>query len=184
MTCGASSSNQYDSEERISYMGVARRDVLTTAASSVAGLALLAGSAKANEPADLEAIKTAHQAFYTALSAMDAKAMEAVWANRPYVTNIGPTSKTIAVGYEKAVTSYWPATFDVFSKIDVSPSSIAQIQAGETFAWVVGTESVFLQRKDGGEPIEFEVFVTNIFEKDGDRWRMVSHQAQIIKEES
>ncbi|MCP4329787.1 MAG: nuclear transport factor 2 family protein [Alphaproteobacteria bacterium] len=158
-----------------------RRAVLTIAASCVMGLTLFAGSASTQQPSDIEAIKAAHQAFYTALSAKDAKAMEAVWANKPYVTNIGPTAETIAVGYANAVTEYWPATFDLFSQIDVSPLSIAHIQVGEKLASVVGTESVVLLRKGGGEPLEFEALVTNVFEEDGDRWLMISHQAQTVK---
>jgi ketosteroid isomerase-like protein len=157
-----------------------RRSVLKVAASSVAGLALLAGSASAQQSSDIEAIKAAHQAFYTAFSARDVEAMEAVWANTPYVVNIGPPSKTIAVGYANAVANYWPATFDLFSHIDVTPSSIAQVQAGEKLASVVGTESAVLQRKSGGDPVKIEIFVTNIFERVGDRWLMISHHAQAI----
>ncbi|MFB9264900.1 hypothetical protein ACFFWD_17315 [Bradyrhizobium erythrophlei] len=43
-----------------------------------------------------------------------------------------------------------------------------------------GTESASLQPRAGGEPLKFDTFVTNIFEKDQDRWLMISHHAQAI----
>jgi ketosteroid isomerase-like protein len=142
--------------------------------------AILAFSATAHaQEADISAITAANQAFYTALSARDSKAMEAVWANKPYVTNVGPGSKTMAVGYVDAVSKYWPATFEFFSQMSVS-STPTQIRTDGKLAWVVGVENVALQRKSGGDPVKFETFVTNLFEKDGDRWLMISHHAQTI----
>jgi ketosteroid isomerase-like protein len=48
------------------------------------------GVANAQQAGDVEAVKAANQSFYTALSARDLKAMQAVWADEPYVVNIGP----------------------------------------------------------------------------------------------
>ncbi|HEX7908925.1 MAG TPA: nuclear transport factor 2 family protein [Paraburkholderia sp.] len=157
-----------------------RRNVLGIAATSGVGLLLHAAGASAQQSAGVEAIKAANQAFYAALSARDIKAMEALWANKPYVVNIGPRSKTIAVGYTDAVSRYWTGAFDFFSAITVSLTSIDQVQTDGKLAWVVGTESAVLQSRSGGEPLKFETFVTNIFEKDGGRWRMISHHAQVI----
>ncbi len=133
----------------------------------------------AQSASDIDAIKAAHESFYTALSARDAKAMGAVWANKPYVVNIGPSSKTIAVGYADAVSKYWVRAFDRFSKASVSPTSIAQVQTSGNLAWVVGTEHADLELKSGGQRT-IDLFVTNIFEKIGDRWLMISHHAQVI----
>jgi ketosteroid isomerase-like protein len=155
-----------------------RRSIL--AATSAAVSILLAGIADAQQPADLDAIKAANQAFYTALSARDLKAMEAIWANRPYVVNIGPRSKAAAVGYAEAVTTYWSRAFDFFTQMAVSSTSVTQIQTDGKIAWIVGIENAVLQTKSGGDPLKFDAFVTNIFEKEGDRWLMISHHAQII----
>jgi len=152
-----------------------RRTVLMSAA----GLALISTMAAAQQPSDRDAVKAANQAFYKALSARDLKAMEGLWANKPYVVNIGPRNNTISLGYADAVTKYWPAPFDQFSKISVS-SSVAQLQSDGKIAWVIGTETASLQPKGGGEPITFETFVTNTFEKQGKRWLMTSHHAQPI----
>jgi ketosteroid isomerase-like protein len=137
-------------------------------------------TSNAGSASDIEAIKAAHQSFYTALSARDAKAMVAVWANKPYVVNIGPFSKTIAVGYEDAVSKYWDLALNRFSKASASATSIAQVQTDGSLAWVVGTEHAELELKSDGKIMTVDNFVTNIFEKVGDRWLMISHHAQQI----
>jgi ketosteroid isomerase-like protein len=156
-----------------------RRAVLLGAAALVAGLASNSTMAEAQQPSDLDAVKAANLAFYTALSARDLKAMEGLWANKPYVVNIGPRSKSIAVGYADAVTNFWSATFDVFSQMSVS-TSVAQVQSDGKIAWVIGTETATLQPKSGGDAVKFETFVTNTFEKHGKTWLMTSHHAQPI----
>jgi ketosteroid isomerase-like protein len=154
-----------------------QRTIQTGFAMAAAGLALISGLALAQQPADIDAIKSANTAFYAALSARDVKAMEGLWANKPYVVNIGPVSKTITIGYEDAVTRYFANNFNnVFSEVSASMTSIAQIQTDGKLAWVVGTENARLKTK-AGEVREFVTFTTNIYEKDGDRWLMVSHQA-------
>jgi len=132
------------------------------------------------QSADFEAIKTANQAFYAALSARDLKAMEAVWANKPYVVNIGPRSKTVLVGYDAAVSKYWARSFDFFSQITASVASIAQVYSDGKIGYVIGTESAKLQPKSGGDPLTFDTFVTNIFEKNDAAWQMISHHGQMI----
>jgi ketosteroid isomerase-like protein len=157
-----------------------RRAILATAMSAAAGLSLMAGLAVAQQPADIEAVKAANTAFYVALSARDVKAMEGLWAHKPYVINIGPVSKSIAVGYEDAVSKYYTNNFNnVFSAVSAAMTSTSQIQTDGKLAWVVGTENATLTFKTG-EVREFVTFATNVFEKDGDRWMMVSHQAGIV----
>ena len=62
--------------------------------------------------------------------------------------------------------------------MSVSNSSIAQVYSDGKIGWVIGTEAADLQPKSGGEPLKLETFATNIFEKEGDRWLMISHHAQ------
>ena len=157
-----------------------RRHSLSLVAVLLIGLVVLAGPASAQQASDIEAIKAANQAFYDALSGRDMNAMEAVWANKPYVVNIGPRSTEIALGYDDAVANYWPGAFDQWSEVEVKVTSIAYIHVDGNFASVVGTENAVLQLKDGGEPRESDLFMTNLFEKDGDEWLMISHHAQVI----
>ncbi len=155
-----------------------RRNLFAALAATAAGLISFVGSASAQQASDIEAVRAANLAFYVALSARDVKKMEAVWANKPYVVNMGPRIKTFAVGYEDAVAKYWPAAFEFFSELNVSMTTVAQVQINGKVAWVVGNESATGVNKVG--PVKFQTFATNIFEKDGDRWLMVSHHAQAI----
>jgi ketosteroid isomerase-like protein len=134
-------------------------------------------SAKA-EPADTDAIKAADQAFYKALTGRDLVAMKAVWAQTPYVINIGPRSKAMNVGYDATV-KYWEGAFDFFSELNVSKTE-ARVQNDGKTAWVVGIENATLQPKSGGDPLKFDTFVTHVFEKQGDRWLLVLHHAQMV----
>lgn len=141
---------------------------------------VIACPANAQQSSEIEAIKAANQAFYDALSGRNAKAMERVWAKKPYVVNIGPRDTKIRVGFEDAVSNYWPRTFDLLSEIDVKMTSIAHTHVERSFASVVGTERAVTQRKAGGKPQKFDLFVTNLFEKDSGHWLMISHHAQKI----
>ena len=154
-----------------------RRHLFSALAAMAAGTVLIGASAQAQAPADIEAVKAVNAAFYAALSARDVKKMEAVWANKPYVVNMGPRLKTFAVGYEEAVAKWWPTAFEFFQELNVTMTT-AQVQANGKVAWVVGNESATGVTKNG--PVKFTTFVTNVFEKDGDRWLMVSHHAQPI----
>ncbi len=157
-----------------------RRQVFGAAAALAVTPLLMSGKDANAQSADVEAIKAANQAFYDALSARDLKAMEAVWANKPYVVNIGPKSKTVLVGYDAAVSKYWANAFDFFSQMAASVASIAQVYTDGKIGYVIGTETANLQPRSGGDPLIFDTFVTNIFEKNGAAWQMISHHGQMI----
>ena len=56
---------------------------------------------------DIERVKAASKAFYTALAVIDnGEAMAKVWAHTPYITIVGPRSKSITVGWD-ANKKYW-----------------------------------------------------------------------------
>ncbi len=156
-----------------------RRTILTGSATATVALALTAGIAVAQQPADIEAVKAANQAFYAALSARDAKAMDGLWANKPYVVNIGPRSKTIAIGYTDAVTKWSASLAETFSELSAAMTTMAQVQTDGKLAWVVGTEKASGKSK-AGEAFTFETFATNIFEKEGNRWLLVSHRVRSV----
>ena len=63
--------------------------------------ALPVRAATAQSTSDITGVQAASQAFYKALATHDqGKAMAGVWAHTPYVTNIGPRSSSVAVGFE------------------------------------------------------------------------------------
>jgi ketosteroid isomerase-like protein len=142
---------------------------------------LLVGSTGAQaQQEDIATVKAANQSFYAAFSARDSKAMRALWANKPYVVNIGPGSKAVTVGYDDVAKMWDNAINDNFSKVDAQITTISQVQSDGKLAWVAGLEKATLTSKSGGDPRTIENFVTNIFEKQGDRWLMVVHHAQLI----
>ncbi len=128
--------------------------------------------------ADVAALNAADQAFYAALSGRSSQGMAMVWADKPYVINIGPRSKTMDVGWA-AVKKYWEGAFEFFSQISVTKSDV-KIQTDGKLAWVVGIEHAVLQPRAGGEPLRFDTFSTHVFEKENGRWQLVSHHAQMI----
>jgi hypothetical protein len=104
----------------------------------LSGIGMLAALARA-QGADTQAIEATNQAFYAALSSRDLAAMRGVWANRPYVVNIGPRSRTMDVGYE-AVIKYWESALDFFSRLSAAPSN-TRFQRNGDLAWAVGNET-------------------------------------------
>lgn len=139
------------------------------------GCGILASSAVDGQPtSDLEAVKAANQAFYSALSAHNMNAMRDVWATGSNITNIGPGSKSVAVGWDaigKGFEGNWAAVRDLKATID-DP----HIKIVSGVAWVVGVEQT--QRSDKtGAMVNSTNLVTNIFQKQDARWVMVHHHA-------
>ena len=148
--------------------------------STAAGILLFAASLaplRAQQPSDIDSIKAAQKAFYAAIAARDLAAMEKLWAAKPYDILIGTSSKTPVIGAD-AIKAYWQTAFAAFAKVSAS-SQILQGQADGKLAWIVATETIEAAGK-GGKSITFKTFVTQIFEKEGDRWLLVSHQSQAI----
>ena len=151
------------------------RTVLSLCAIAVLGLAAPPDNAIAQE-AELEGVKAASNAFYAALMAKDrSEAMKKVWAPKPYVTYVGPSSKTITVGWEN-LSKYWPKTEARFSKIDVTLSN-QHLHRNGNLAWEMGQESGTITFTDGREG-KIDYLVTNVYEKLDGRWHMVSHHVQ------
>jgi len=153
-----------------------RRKVLSLSAATALGLAMLSGNAVAQQAADMDGVKAASKAFYTALAVLDnGEAMEKVWAHTPYVTYVGPRAKTILVGWD-AQKKYWVDTNKLFSERNVTLSD-QHIHVNGNLAWEMGQESGTAKMKDGkGAPVDY--IVTNVYEKIDGRWLIVSHHVQ------
>jgi ketosteroid isomerase-like protein len=139
----------------------------------ILGTALPARHAAA-QASDIEQVNAANQVFVKAISARDIRAMEKVWAHKPYATFMGPLSTSIVVGWD-GIKKAWEMRFNEFANVTISLAE-AHVHANGPVAWVVGVEKVKLLRKNGAT-LSFNAFVTNVFEKHGGRWLMVSHQA-------
>jgi len=134
------------------------------------------GSAVADQPADIEAIKAASKAFYSALSVLDdGSAMGKVWARTPYVTYVGPLSKSVIVGWD-AQKQYWD---DFNKRFSLRTASMIDdhIHVNGNLAWQIGVETGQVQLKDGTTR-KVDWIATNVYEKLDGQWLMVSHHAQ------
>jgi len=152
-----------------------KRNVLSLCAIAAFSLTVLWGSAIA-QAADMDGVKAASNAFYTALMTKDrGEAMKEVWAHTPYVTYVGPRSKRIIVGWEN-LSKYWHETNTRFSKIDATLSD-QHIHINGNLAWEMGQESGAAILTDGREG-KIDYLVTNVYEKLDGRWLTVSHHVQ------
>jgi len=125
---------------------------------------------------DLEGVKAASQAFYTALNARDPSAMAKVYAHTPFVAYIPPVGSDVAVGWE-AVNKTWEDVFTKVTKqINMSYTREGGPQIDGDTAWEVGIEKGPVTFADG-KTVDFGVLSTNIYQKIDGRWQMISHQA-------
>jgi ketosteroid isomerase-like protein len=99
----------------------------------------------------------------------------------PYATFIGPLSTTIVVGWE-GVRKAWEMRFGQFDRVTISLAE-SRVHTNGNVAWAVGMEKVQLLRKNG-ETLNFDAFVTNVFENHDGRWLLVSHQATPVFKEA
>jgi len=156
-----------------------RRGALTliTMASAWLGIVLPASNAAAQQAADIEGVRAASKAFYAALAALDnGVTMEKVWAHTPYVTFVGPRSKSIIVGWD-AIKKYWEDADKPLSERNVSLAE-AYIHANGNLAYEIGQEAGEAKLKDGTVR-KVDQIVTNVYERQPDgRWLMVSHHVQ------
>jgi hypothetical protein len=138
----------------------------------------LCNRAHADSSSDLAAVTAANNAFYSAESALDAAAMEKVWAHEDYVAIIGPRAIAPMIGWA-VLQPYFAKNFGNMAQFSLKPVD-AHIRVNGNTAWVVGKEEVgnTSKLKDGTPISSRPTLVTNIFEKNGERWLMVSHHAQ------
>jgi ketosteroid isomerase-like protein len=153
-----------------------RRNVLSLSAIAAFGLTLLSGNAVAQQAVDMEGVKAASKAFYAALAALDGGVtMGKVWANTSYITYVGPSDKTITVGWD-AQKKMWEETDKLFSERKVALGD-AHTHVNGNLAWEMGLETGDAKMKDG-TPRKINWFATNVYEKIDGRWLMVSHHVQ------
>ena len=138
---------------------------------------LPATAARADEAADMAGAKAASDAFYAALAVLDdGTAMSKIWAHTPYVTFVGPRSKTIIQGWDD-LAKYWIKSNALFKKREAKLQE-SHLHVVGNLAWEVGHEVGELIMADGS-PSKSDWITTNVFEKQADgTWLSVSHHVQ------
>jgi ketosteroid isomerase-like protein len=154
-----------------------RLSILNIFAATLLGVTFAADNAIAQKVSEIDAVKSANEAFYAALSARDTGAMQKVWSSDADIQNIGPFSKAADVGWSALKTGF-ERTFNNFQELKVWMEQ-PRVKINGSTAWVSGIEKV--QRKNkAGEASSGTNFGTNIFVKQGDRWLMVYHHASAV----
>jgi len=149
-----------------------------TVCMTILGLNVAMSEIAKSQESDLDQVKAANQAYYTALSARDLSAMERVWTRSSRDVNVAPPIRPSAhTGWDtikKNYQTFW-ATLDEFTVSMAEP----QIVIHGSVAWVYGIEQSRRKAKNG-EVSGGPNFGTSIFVKEGGRWLMVFHQAALI----
>ena len=154
-----------------------RRSILSIFAVTLLGVTFAAGNAVAQKASEMDAVKAANQAFYTALSARDIGTMQKLWSGDADIQNVGPRSKAAEVGWVTIKKSL-EGTFDNFPELKVSMEQ-PRIKINGSTAWVSGIEKA--QRKNkAGEASSGTNLGTSIFVKQGGRWLVVYHHASAV----
>jgi ketosteroid isomerase-like protein len=142
----------------------------------IAVLAMAAASgpqtARAQQAADLEAVRQANETFLETVGAHDLAGMESLWRHEPYVRAIHPF-RPIDEGWD-AVRDGWMELFEMFPEMS-SVMATPHIRVVGDVAWVTGEEA-FEGVPPSGDPVAATLRTTRIFERTDSGWRLVLHQ--------
>ena len=141
-------------------------------------LALGQGPASA-QTTDEKSVLIANDAFDMAISARDVPAMEKLWVDAPYVVVIHPSSQAPVYGWENVKKTFVDQA-GRYSELKVVLKEPKAHLLSPTSAYVTGVETVEGKRSNG-EIATFTANTINIFEKRGDKWLLVTHQATPIR---
>jgi ketosteroid isomerase-like protein len=127
--------------------------------------------------ADEVAVTKANEEFYAAFEALDMDRMEACWLHDDEVRCIHP-GWDVMTGWAQVRRS-WMAIFANSSYIQFFLTDVrVHVDAGT--AWITCAENILSGRASGPEMEDAKVLATNVFRRDGDRWRMVLHHGSPV----
>ena len=139
------------------------------------------GIGYAEQRSDSDNVNAAVNAFHAALSNLDIGKMQNVWAQEPYVVLINPRDKAPAVGWDAVKKDWQERVFGFWAELTLSPKQAPHIHIDQTTAWTTGIVGVEGKNKSG-QVLSFTITETQVYEKRGDRWLMVSHHASRVPE--
>ena len=124
---------------------------------------------------DVDDVKAAVATYHAALSSLNIAKIETLWAHDDSVTQLEPTSKAIIHGW-KAVKKGLEDFFGGFSEVKMSQADGPHVRVKGDAAWATGRTHAVAKTK-AGEAMTLDVFDTQIFEKRGGAWLVVSNIA-------
>jgi ketosteroid isomerase-like protein len=141
-------------------------------------LLLVGGGGSYAQQSDMEQVKAAIDAYHAALGSLDIAKMEPLWVHDANIMLINPRDKSISIGWD-AVQKNWEATFNNNSEIKVTQAEGPHIAVNGNVAWSTGIANVVGKAKSGAS-INAPTFETDVFEKRGGKWLLVSHTASRV----
>ena len=133
----------------------------------------------AQQRSDGDNVKAAVDAFHAALSNLDIGKMQDVWAQEPYVVLVNPRDKAPAVGWVAVKKDWQDGVFGFWAELKLSPKQAPQIHINQGTASTTGVTGVEGKNKSG-QALSFTIIETQVYEKRGDRWLMISHHASRV----
>ena len=127
--------------------------------------------------ADAKAVAEANEEFYAAFEALDMDRMEACWRHDEEVRCIHPGWDVMS-GWPK-VSRSWVAIFANSAYIQFFLTDV-QVHVDADTAWVTCAENILSGGAAGADMEDAKVLATNVFRRDGDRWRMVLHHGSPV----
>ncbi len=123
-------------------------------------------------------IRQASEQFYAALNREingDPGPMMEVWSHGSEVSTMHPLGG-VNVGWE-AVRAGWEQAAQAISDGQVSLDDLVVLPIADDVAYTVGTEHG--QAKVGGDTVDVDWRVTNIYRREGGEWKVVHHHTDV-----
>lgn len=124
---------------------------------------------------DADAVKAAVDAYHAALVSLDVAKVAPLWAHDGDVMVVNPADGNVSVGWE-AVKKSWEGDLSKMSELTLTQSEGPYIQVRGDVAWATGVLIAGAKMKGGGGG-SGPLFESDIFERHGGSWLLVSHAA-------
>ena len=140
--------------------------------------ALVPGSALAQQ-SDTDAVKAANATYLAAIGSLDIKKMEPLWGREGYITLVGPGDKNISVGWDAVKKNWEDGPFKNSAELKVTAVEGPHVHVNGNVAWATGINHADGTMKNGN-PFSGDTFNTQVYEKQGGRWLLVSNTATFV----
>jgi ketosteroid isomerase-like protein len=125
----------------------------------------------------MEQVEQANEGFYRALEDGDLDEMSEVWLHEDWVKCVHPGWDLI-IGWHEIYQS-WEKIFRAPAGMRVSATNV-EIKIEGDFALVSCNENIALFLDGTSAPVTARTTATNLFQRIGDRWRMIHHHASQV----
>jgi ketosteroid isomerase-like protein len=122
-----------------------------------------------------QAVQEANKRFYRAFESLDLTQMEEIWAHGSHVACVHPGWSWLH-GWEE-VRQSWAAIFQSTTEMRFTITDV-RVEVRGGLGWVHCTENILSETR--GSLSITAILATNVFERQGARWRLVHHHASHI----